>query len=65
MAVQVARAWYELLHLHHARHPDVAAAILDTVKLYVNWIDISLGACRLLHASAAAGMLGWGGRGCR
>lgn len=41
--VQVAEAWYQLVQQHHAINPDTAASVLETVKLYVNWIDIFLG----------------------
>jgi exportin-T len=38
----IALAWFEMIRTYHRTRPDVAAAVLGTVRCYVNWIDICL-----------------------
>ncbi len=38
----LAEAWYNLLTAYQSANPDLAAAVLNTVERYVNWIDVAL-----------------------
>ena len=38
----LAEAWYNLLTSYQSVNPDLAAAVLNTVERYVNWIDVGL-----------------------
>ena len=38
----VAQAWFNLLQAYQNSNPDLAAAVLNTVERYVNWIDVGL-----------------------
>ena len=38
----LAEAWYNLLTSYQSANPDLAAAVLNTVERYVNWIDVGL-----------------------
>lgn len=38
----LAQAWFNLLQAYQSANPDLAAAVLNTVERYVNWIDVSL-----------------------
>lgn len=38
----LAEAWYNLLRAYQSANPDLAAAVLNTVERYVNWIDVGL-----------------------
>ncbi|CAG9460416.1 unnamed protein product [Pedinophyceae sp. YPF-701] len=41
-APALARAWLEIVRACHAGHPDSAADVLETARLYVSWMDIAL-----------------------
>lgn len=50
---QLTDACISLVASLHAGNPDLAAAVLDAVSRYVNWIDIGLVANdRCVHSSA-------------
>ncbi len=38
----VAEAWLQLVARYSGPRPDLASAVLDVVRRYVNWIDIGL-----------------------
>lgn len=38
----LAQAWFNLLQAYQSANPDLAAAVLNTMERYVNWIDVSL-----------------------
>ena len=38
----LAQAWYNLLQAYQHSNPDLAAAVLNTLERYVNWIDVGL-----------------------
>ena len=38
----VAGAWLQLVAAYSGPRPDLAAAVLEVVRRYVNWIDIGL-----------------------
>ncbi|KAL0051899.1 hypothetical protein WJX82_004175 [Trebouxia sp. C0006] len=38
----LSEAWYNLLTAYQSANPDLAAAVLNTVERYVNWIDVAL-----------------------
>ncbi|XP_031497601.1 exportin-T [Nymphaea colorata] len=39
---QIVRAWYDVVVLYKSSKPELAAFVLDTMRRYVNWIDIGL-----------------------
>ncbi|CAN6465857.1 unnamed protein product [Victoria cruziana] len=39
---QIVRAWYDVVVLYKSSNPELAAFVLDTMRRYVNWIDIGL-----------------------
>ena len=38
----LAEAWHNLVRAYQSANPDLAAAVLNTVERYVNWIDVGL-----------------------
>ena len=47
---EIADAWIQLVGSLHAQNPELAAAVLDVVARYVNWVDISLFVANDRHA---------------
>ena len=38
----LAEAWTYLVRVYKTANPELAAAVLNTVERYVNWIDVGL-----------------------
>ncbi|XP_058108611.1 exportin-T isoform X2 [Magnolia sinica] len=39
---QIVHAWYDIVFSYKNSDPDLAAAVLDTMRRYITWIDIGL-----------------------
>lgn len=39
---EVAEAWFHLVTMYKDSQPELAAMVLESVRRYINWIDINL-----------------------